>query len=218
MIIPDSTISEMICASWKSISIMNFLPFLLRPFISGFNLTPSTFDNTTYFIIPRIVKLLFPSGILISFRSFEMMPIRVIFLGFWSDVWWSRYNNNKIYQWVVSKLIVPYIRLTQHMFARTSLHICYTYCTTSGTQSTPILHAGVPYIPQIFPLREYFLQTDLACKLYHRFEILNNLSPIPIYVRHNLQYFYQHFSVTSFLLRSHCMYNLYFFMVQLYRT
>ena len=73
-LIPDSTVLAIIFASWESISIMDFLPVFLQPFKSGSNLTPYKFANNTYFIIPKIIELLFPSGILISFRSFEMMP------------------------------------------------------------------------------------------------------------------------------------------------
>ena len=53
---------------------MYFLSVFLRPFRLVSNLTPSAFANNTSFIIPQIVELRFPSGILISFRSFEMMP------------------------------------------------------------------------------------------------------------------------------------------------
>ena len=53
---------------------MDSLPVLLRSFRSGSNLTPSVFANNTSFIIPRIIELLFPSEILLSFRSFKMMP------------------------------------------------------------------------------------------------------------------------------------------------
>ena len=65
---------DMICASLESISLMGFLPVLPRPFRLGSNLTPSAFANDTSFIIPWIIELRVPSGILISFRSFEMMP------------------------------------------------------------------------------------------------------------------------------------------------
>ena len=74
LIITNSTASAMICACLEFISIMDYLPFLLWTFISGLDLTPSGFANNISLIIPRIIKLIFPLGILISFRSFEMMP------------------------------------------------------------------------------------------------------------------------------------------------
>ena len=33
-------------------------------------------------------------------------PFCVMFLDFWSDIWWSRYHNSKIHHWVVSKCTV----------------------------------------------------------------------------------------------------------------
>ena len=40
---------------------------------------------------------------------------------------------------------------------------------------------------------------------------------IPLCNGQNLQYLYKHFSVTSFLVLLHCTYDLWFFIVQLYR-
>ena len=68
VLIPNSAVSAMICTYWESISIMDFLPVLLRPFRLGLNLTRSSFTKHTSLRIPRIIKLWVLSGILLSFR------------------------------------------------------------------------------------------------------------------------------------------------------